>query len=167
MPCKGGYRASIEAGKKNRELERAYRQTAEYKYWQALVERVHGASGSFQALAPAEKTYFAVNCLIGEVYNGGFDQFFSNSTGDLYAYALDGLYEMEAELSASQLVSAKQVLFGESPVPLEQGERWARMRTVDSSAALDALDTAFYEDRDDLAARCKRFAAEHALYEDG
>ncbi len=75
-PCKGGYRANIEAGKKRREEERIYEQSAERKHWRALVSRVYDRPSGFEALRAPEKLYFAVSCLIGEVYNGGFDQFF-------------------------------------------------------------------------------------------
>ncbi len=39
MPCKGGYRANIEAGKKRREQERLWDQSAERKHWSSLVKK--------------------------------------------------------------------------------------------------------------------------------
>ena len=167
MPCNGGYRANIEAGKKRREQERAYEKSAERKYWLELVRRVHAMQDGLQQLANTEKTYFAVSCLIGEVYNGGFDQFFSNSTGALYAYALDGLLEMEAEESAAQLARAKQILFGDAIVPIDQLERNEKMRQSSSTSELDALDKEFWADREGLGARCAQYAVTHGLYEDG
>lgn len=164
MPCKGGYRANIEAGKKRREEERIYEQSAERKYWKALVGRVHGSPDGFQLLADVEKTYYAVSCLIGEVYNGGFDQFFWNSSGALYAYALDGLFEMGAEDSAAQLSKAKQIIFGDTHVPLDKAERNAKLREIGSRSELEALDKAFWTDPDNLGERCKQYAISHQLY---
>lgn len=169
MPCKGGYRERIEEGKRRREQERAYEQSAERKYWLNLVHRVHETPEGFHGLAEQEQLYYAVSCLIGEVYNGGFDQFFSNSTGSLYSYALNGLFELEAEASTALLVQAKELLFGEHPVPLDRTQRCQRMPTVaaDSpliSKRLDALDTAFYADPDRLAERCKTYAIKHQLH---
>lgn len=167
MPCKGGYRESIEAGKRHREQERAYRQSAEFKFWQSLVQRVHGSSEGYQSLSAPERTYFAVNALVGEVYNGGFDQFFCNSTGDYYADALAGLRAIGAGASAELLLKAKQAVFGDLPVPAEQADRFRRMRAVDVSAALDELDSSFYEDPDSIADLCHSFALANGLYQDG
>ncbi|EHP41763.1 hypothetical protein OR16_18261 [Cupriavidus basilensis OR16] len=88
MPCKGGYRQQIDDGKKRRVRERQCGESAEREYWTGLVNRVHGEGGGFLSLGIHEKTYFAVTCLIGEVYSGGFHQFFSNSAGECYEYAL-------------------------------------------------------------------------------
>ncbi|CAN7316207.1 DMP19 family protein [Polaromonas sp. LjRoot131] len=166
MPCMGGYRKDIEAGKKRREQERIYDQSAERKHWVALVKRVHDVPNGFEKLMPPEKTYFSVSVLIGEVYNGGFDQFFSNSSGALYAYALDGLFEMEAEESAAQLVKAKQILFGDARISLDKGERLTQMSHSGFGVDLNDLDKAFCEDQENLGARCKRYAIIHSLYED-
>ena len=157
MPCKGNYREQIEAGKRRREQDRIYEQSPERKYWLDLVRRVHKTPQGFGGLSQTEKTYFAVTCLIGEVYNGGFDQFFSNSSGEFYGLALDGLFEIEAEASAALLEQAKEVLFGHSPVPIDRAKRNEIMPTVANEFAtewkqLDVIDKAFCRDPDKLAA---------------
>ena len=172
MPCKGGYRDRIEAGKIRRNAERIYEQSAERKYWLKLVDRVHRTTEGFDGLPSAEKTYFAVSCLIGEVYNGGFDQFFSNSSGEMYGAALDGLWEFEAIASAGLLIQAKEVLFGSKPVPVDRRQRLRLMPTIENDAApehqqLEELDKAFWEDPEKLGERCKVFANKHGLYADG
>ena len=169
MPCKGNYRERIEAGKLRRERDRAYEQSAERKYWLDLVRRVHKTPQGFGGLSQTEKTYFAVSCLVGEVYNGGFDQFFSNSSGELYGLALDGLLELEAKESAVLLEKAKEVLFGDAPVPIDQAKRNEIMPTVANEFApeweqLNMLDKAFCRDPDKLAERCKVYAIKHQLY---
>lgn len=175
MPCKGGYRTRIEDGKRRRVQERKYEQSAERTYWLNLVHRVHKTEEGFNGLPKVEKTYYAVSCLIGEVYNGGFDQFFSNSAGAMYAYALDGLFELEAERSAALLIAAKETLFGEKLVPIDRTERVNVMPTYSESSAesatvsarLDVLDKDFYTDPDRLAERREKYANEHALYTAG
>lgn len=171
VPCKSGYRSQIEAGKKRRDREREYERSAGRKYWLALLDRIHRTSQGLASLSQPEKTYYAVSCLVGEVYNGGFDQFFSNSSGALYGLALDGLFELRAEQSAALLVQAKELLFGDGPVPSDRAERLRLMPTVgnDSHPAwqrLDSLDRAFWDDPDQLAEKCTAYANRHHLYDD-
>lgn len=161
MPCKRGTRAQIEAGKLQREQERAYDQSAERMYWLGLVHRVYETPKGFNGLAEPERVYYAVSCLISEMYNGGFDQFFSNSSGSLYGHALTGLFEMEADASAALLTQAKEALFGAQSVPTAQGERLRLMPTLQNdscpvSEQLEKLDEAFYADLDGLGERCKQ-----------
>lgn len=136
-------------------------------YWRALVERVYKTEAGFDGLSEAEKKYFAVCCLSGDVYNGGFHQFFFNSAGAHYAYAVAGLEEMEAGESLQLLKKAKQVWFDFSEVPTD-----ARMRRLvldrNSSRSRDArsdeLDKLYWEEPDELDARCERYAQKHKLY---
>ena len=172
MPCKRGYRKSIEDGKRFRAEQRRHEQSAERKYWLALVDRVYRAADGFDQLYPVEKTYFAVSCLIGEVYNGGFEQFFSNSSGSLFGYALDGLIELNAAKSVALLVKAKDALFGDSLVPLDRRDRFSQMLTNSedddasskASSLLDALDKEFCVDEDGLTGLCALYAVSHELY---
>ncbi|TDP07696.1 uncharacterized protein DUF4375 [Roseateles asaccharophilus] len=172
MPCKGGYREQIEQGKRRREADRIYEQSAERKHWKDLVHRVHHSPEGFNGLGREEKIYFAVSCLIGEVYNGGFDQFFSNSAGGMYGVALAGLLELEADESARLLLQAKEILFGDQSVPMDQAQRCRLMPTIGNDEApevaqLDRLDKLFYEDPDKLGERCRGFAIDSGLYADG
>jgi Domain of unknown function (DUF4375) len=92
MPCKGGYRESIEKGKRYIREERERRLTGPFrKLWVSLVEKVHQSPTGFDGLSHREKLYFAVGLLEGEVYNGGFHQYFFNNSGSYYSYAEEGL----------------------------------------------------------------------------
>lgn len=172
MPCKGGYRARIEEGKRHREAEKQYEQSAERKYWLALVQRVHHEAGGFSALPAHEKAYYAVTCLIGEVYNGGFHQYFSNSSGEHYGYALDGLMELEAGRSTELLLQARELFFGSQLVPLDRAKRNQMLPSIahlDSSlndlwSRLDTIEKEFWSDPDHIGQRCNDFAAKHGLY---
>jgi len=173
MPCKGGYRKSIGEGKLRREEARRYEKSAERQYWRALVDRVYKQAGGFAALGASERTYWAVNCLSGEVYNGGFYQFFSNSTGELYELALEGLVEMGATHSAGQLRRVKELFFGAGHVPADEAARNAILPALEyfesslkeMAASLDAIEEEFYADPDELAQRCAAYAAKHGLYD--
>lgn len=70
MPCKGGYRAHIEASKVRREEEKRYQESAERKHWHWLVVQVGNSGEGFAGLSRANQIFFATNLLIGEVYNG-------------------------------------------------------------------------------------------------
>jgi len=165
MPCKGGYRQRIEDGKKRREQERQYDQSPERRYWVGLVKRVHGEGAGFEGLAPSEKTYYATTCLMGEVYNGGFHQFFSNSSGSLYGYALDGLMAMDAENAVGLLLRAKERVFGDRTVPLYRQARNDLMADFEiDDVELNGLDKLFWQDPDKLGERCEQFARLHGLY---
>jgi hypothetical protein len=108
-----------------------------------------------------------VGCLIGEVYNGGFEQFFFNHAGSMYGAALSGLMELEANASASLLQRAKELLFGEETVPVDTGERRALLRKRHSSPSeLELLDKEFWKDTENLSERCEEFAQAHRLYGD-
>lgn len=164
MPCRGDYRQRIEDGRKRREQERLQEESPERKYWANLVKRVHQGPG-FEALNAPEKTYFAVSCLIGEVYNGGFHQFFSNHSGELYRYALDGLVELEATRSVELTIRAKELLFGSKSVPVDWRSRNDMLPNLDGlDAELDKVDVPFCQDPDKLSERCAQFARRHGLY---
>lgn len=48
-------------------------------------------------LHPFERTYIALFCLFGSVFNGGFDMYFQESSGNLAPLALDGLRQIGAK----------------------------------------------------------------------
>jgi hypothetical protein len=135
MPCKGGYRRSIEAAIIRREEDKQYRASPAWKHWCALVERVHKTPSGFDGLSSEEQKFFAVRILVGEVYNGGFHRYFSNSSGDYYARTAEGLMEMGATESLRLLTEAKKLIFGASPVPRTQAARNAVLAHIDDATA--------------------------------
>lgn len=171
MPCKGNYRQNIEAGKRYAEQQRKYLASPQALYWSALVDRVYRSAAGFSGLSVAEQHYYTVSVLVGEVYNGGFDQYFGNSSGEHYAQACDGLHVLGAHQTLALVHQAKAALFGDAPVPLDQGQRQLAMPTYSDEgdaaceAVLDALDTRFYADQDRLGERLLEFARQHRLFE--
>jgi hypothetical protein len=83
----------------------------------SLVEQVHHTAAGFDGLPHPQKLYYAVGCLEGDVYNGGFQQYFSNDSASYYAYAEEGLIAIGALRTLELLQEAKEMLFSSEPVP--------------------------------------------------
>jgi hypothetical protein len=77
-----------------------------------------------------------------EVCNGGFDQFFSNSTGVLGPEALEGFRAIEMPVTASVVEEALKQLG--QPYPRDRGEREERLEGV-SQSFLSELDERFFK----------------------
>jgi Domain of unknown function (DUF4375) len=170
MPCKGGYRKNIEESKVRYAQDKQYRETAEHKHWLWLVDQVHKSETGFSGLSHPNQLYFATNLVSGEVHNGGFDQYFHNSSGDHYQFAVEGFTTIGASESLHLLISAKQIVFGEADVPSNTGARRKVIRAAHSatqdrlSKELDVLDRAFWADLDKLGERLSQFAQTHELH---
>ncbi len=164
MPCKNGSRENVEHGreyyKKQAELDR----TCPYRaLWKELINKVYHTEGGFNVLSEDEQLYFALNVLAGEVYNGGFDQFFNNSSGAYYRKAELGLVRLGATHSLKLLRQAKERCFGPNSVPQDQEKRWELLRKNSPEPELSSLDALFYKDLDQLGQKLKNFATEVGL----
>ena len=172
MPCKGGYRVSIEEGKRYIREERERRLTDPYrKLWVSLVEKVYQSPTGFDGLSHPQKLYFAVGLLEGDVYNGGFHQYFFNDSGSYYAYAEEGLIAVGAFQTLELLQEAKETLFPGVPVPVKTAERRhsfpshpeGSLSTPKWSEKLDDLNKRFWADSEGVAIRFEAFARNHEL----
>jgi hypothetical protein len=171
MACKRGIRKSMEASRAYYESLKEYDPFREL--WKSLVER-SSSDRSLGQLSSEEQRYFAVSLLEGEVYNGGFDQFFWNSSGDYYQLAVAGLEDLGAASALAIVKEAADTVFGRSGPPADQTERW---RILDSKtrrlsevltryrqrSRLEGLDEQFWEDPDRLADRLTAYAEERGL----
>ena len=169
MACKQGIRKTIEASKKYYEERRKYDPMREL--WTSLVMRVHKTDEGFEGLTQDEKTYFAVGVLDGEIYNGGMDQYFWNSSGSLYSWAVDGLLELKAHKALRLLTDAAKLLF-DGEVPEDREARASAIRKLPEDKAvpipewavrLEQIDREYCEDPDGLGARLEAFASERGL----
>jgi Domain of unknown function (DUF4375) len=172
IPCKGGYRESIEEGKRYIREEREKRLTDPYrKVWVSLVEKVYHSTTGFDGLSHPEKLYFAVGLLVGEVYNGGFHQYFFNDSGSFYSYCEEGLITLGAFQTLELLQKAKEVLFPDASVPVRTGERRrvlpsypeGNSPTPKWSEILDDLDKRYCADSEGIAILLETFARNHGL----
>ncbi|WP_199805623.1 DMP19 family protein [Bradyrhizobium lablabi] len=167
MPCKAGTREALEAGKRRIREEREQELTDPLrKLWRDLVRRVYDTKDGFAGLSEAEKQYFAVGLLDGDIYNGGFDQYFFNSSSTYYSHAVLGLESMGASQALALLQRAKHVLFAFNEVPEDTDRRRATLRknTSESHALrLRQLDELYWKDPDGLQRRSEAFAQRHKL----
>ncbi len=84
---------------------------------------------------------FAAHSCQSEICNGGFDQFFWNSTGVLAPEAAEGFREIGQPQIAALIESAMDLVG--SPYPRDREERQGRLSQL-PGGALDALDQKFF-----------------------
>ena len=170
MACKQGIRQDIERAKNFYEVQKKYDPYREL--WKSLVHRVYKTDEGFGGLTSDEKVYFSVCVLDGEVYNGGIEQFFTNSSGALYNEAVSGLRLLEATHTLDLLFRAKKILFGDNDPSENREERWDAIRKYsednsepppDWAIALEEVEKAYVEDPDKLGVRLTHFAEEKGL----
>lgn len=170
MACKQGIRQHIEASKRYREQQRRYDPFREL--WESLVHTVYHTDAGYHGLNTAERLYFSVGVLDGEVYNGGMYQFFSNSSGSMFQDVVDGLLDLRTHETLKLLMQAKGILFGNVDPPRDQAERWRAMPEYpDGSSAprprwdveLDEVDEHYCKDPDHLGDKLRAFAEKRGL----
>ena len=171
-PCKGGHRDRIDDDRRRAREEREQIKSDPHRQlWLSLVKRVHHPSGPSDVLSHAETLYFAVSLLLGDVYNGGFHQYFFNDSGSYYALAEEGLIALGAFNTLALLHAAKEVVFPGDPVPTDVGTRRTILRAVLNASTsslrqkgqLDALDKLFWADSEAIEDRLDIFARSQGL----
>ena len=191
MPCARGKRADIEQGKrraaKQRELERKNDEALErikrkprptYSdflaeddpvgvLWSFLVATVFQDGSNrenLEALTSSAKVLYLVQRLDGEVVNGGFHQYFSNSSGNYAHETLAALQELDAPKTAGLLSSAIDT-FPNKHAPARRSVRNDELDKADTKA-LDKLDSEYYALEkgagEDLGERILSFMRQHA-----
>jgi hypothetical protein len=96
-------------------------------------------------LTPGQRAIYCTTWLDSEVKNGGFHQFFHNSTGMLGPEALQGFQDIGMEASA-RAVQAAFDYYKVDPYPRERSDR--QLRLPDYEATKDerwTLDKSYYE----------------------
>jgi hypothetical protein len=105
---------------------------------------------NFSNLNTFEKTFIYLDVLEHNVTNGGFIQFFFNSSGQFAHEVFHAYMEIKAEKTIDILTEAIH-LFPEMPVPKNLRIRQEILMEKDSNIDLwDALDTEFYKYEDDI-----------------
>jgi hypothetical protein len=122
--------------------------------WADLVEVVHRDSprlARVERLGAHARTLWDVGCFHGEVINGGFSQFLSNSSGDRAHESLDALRRIGAPLCASLLERALAA-FPDGAAPSDRALRCDLLFAFEAREprSLEELDRAFYERVDAL-----------------
>jgi hypothetical protein len=106
----------------------------------------------FESLNEYEKNVLFIEMLEGQVNNGGFDQYFFNSTGEYAHETLKALEEIKANQIAEILNSAIKA-FPTLPIPKDTEQRRELMEDIPKniSETWDKLDDEFYEYPENLA----------------
>lgn len=115
------------------------------------VVEVHAGPGELAEglgrLTPGQPALLALHWCVAEVCNGGFDQFFENSTGILAAEALEGMRRIGAAETAGVLLGAMRVFPGAAP-PLDRKARVRQLKAVSRSERkkrFEPLEDRFYK----------------------
>ena len=136
--------------------------------FETLFERIHDTADGFQSLTPAEQHFYSVSVLINEVTNGGFNQFFDQSSSGVLCAALAGLEAIGATRARDLVLKAAQIVYPdddstfESAMVLPYGSpspyRRSTLNRKATAHALDELEDLFYkEDLEDLRQKVTRF----------
>lgn len=137
--------------------------------YSSLVNQVCNETG-FESLSQALKLYYALTLFQNEVNNGGFHQFFFNSSGSYYSLIETALLSFDEPKAFELLHQAKQIVFPEIDVPVDTETRRNLMPQVEPGSGrpewanrLDELDQRFYSLPDTLTPKLKAFASERGL----
>jgi hypothetical protein len=171
MPCKNGIRKQMEENARRRKEEE---DDPIRIHWWTLTQRVNKTDNGFNKLEENEKLYYAVQLLDIELYNGGFEQYFFNSSSNYYFYAEKGLIELGAIRSRELLRKAKNIYFPIIKFPVERDKRITAIHKFDENenrakelgAIVEALGDQYCSDQDNLNKRLKEFAIKHKFVND-
>lgn len=116
----------------------------------------------FEKMTIAEQTFLCVWHLDGEVNNGGFDQFFWNSSGD-YANETPSALDKIGAAKTADIVRRANKLFNNSSPSKNRASRQNELDVVRNlpGQMLGALDDEFYKRPDNLEKLLYTFWTEH------
>ena len=117
----------------------------------------------YDQLAQPEKVFVCVWGLEGEVDNGGFDQYYFNSSGDHALDSVESLESIGAKQSAN-LVRQANSLFGKTgPLP-DQAARQRQLDALDDAEKkmMNAIEKEFYKCEDNLDQLLKTYVYKNA-----
>lgn len=118
-----------------------------------------------EALSAPERLFYVAQVLEEEVNNGGFDQFFYNSSGN-FASELEAAFELiGAGKTAAICGKALAALGAELPMDCEARREWMEENQTDEmTEILGECDEAFFAYEEDLAALNKAFVLLNRAY---
>jgi hypothetical protein len=121
---------------------------------------------NFSNLNEFEKTFIYIDVLENNVTNGGFIQFFFNSSGQFAHEIFQAYLAIKAEKTIDILTKAI-FLFPEMPVPKDPRIRQQILMGKDSNIDLwDALDLEFYKYEDNIIELTLNYVRENITYFD-
>lgn len=101
------------------------------------------------ALSAKEIVGVGVWLLEAEVNNGGFDQYYFNSAGELAVPTIEALRTIGAHCTAS-LLTAANAEFPNAVPSIDRNLRQEQLDAIRSTARFNALEEAFYQGTENL-----------------
>jgi Domain of unknown function (DUF4375) len=101
--------------------------------WKMLETRWNNG---FDALESEEQEVLALYLLEAEIMNGGLDQFFHNTSGDLAPLALAGLKRLNCRQTYQVLSDLMALVFGEK-YPIKREERFPFLAEIEANVGAD------------------------------
>lgn len=138
-----------------------------------LIDQVYHPDVGFDRFTEGEKTVFSIRELVMEVLNGGFHQYFYNSSGAHHADAEGALEKLNEPEALDLLRRARAALFGESAIPEDTAERRKMIpfaHQVPGSKFPELAEqegSRFADLSDDLDTRLMQFAKDTGLVASG
>jgi len=106
---------------------------------------------NIEKLNPSQRTFLFVENLEREINNGGFNQFYFNSSGDFSQETVNALLEIGAKKTA-EIVKKANSEFKNGTVPKDRIERQNELELIEEKAEenWNKCDLEFYEYQDNL-----------------
>ncbi len=113
-------------------------------------------------LSDTEKVIFCVEELEKEINNGGFNQWFFNSSADYWYETITALEKIEAD-NTSDLVKQALTVFPNSEPPKDAVSRQKLVNNLSDKQndLLNSLDQQFYKYEDNISALLMHFVEQH------
>ena len=117
-----------------------------------IWKKTETSDDDFSNLTQPEKVFIFIDMLEAQVNNGGFDQFFFNSTGT-YAHECLDAYNQIGAFKTTAIIYEAIKNFPTLPVPKDTTTRRLLMQNLDDSTgeAWNTLDEQFYKYEEDIA----------------
>lgn len=116
-----------------------------------------------EALSVAERVFRSVWELCGEVDNGGFEQYFWNSSGETSSLVVGALEDIGAHAAARIVTRALAVFPGSAPPRADEPRRaLVDSLTSEQRQILEECDRAFYRAPDDITGLLLAYVRAHA-----
>jgi hypothetical protein len=119
----------------------------------------------YEELSKPEKVFVCIWELEGEVNNGGFDQYYFNTSGDHAQHAVESLRAIGADHTAS-LVDKANHLFGDDGPSQNRDRRQKQLVSLPESAAnqFAQFDEEFFKYTDNLEQLLTAYVIKHASF---
>jgi hypothetical protein len=118
----------------------------------------------FTALNDYEKTFIYIDIFENHTTNGGFEEFFWNSSGQ-FSHEILAAYEAVGATKTATLIYNAFTEFGEIPIPKDNTFR-KKILTELNSDAWETLDQAFYKSKEAIVPLVLKFVAKNIAHFD-